>query len=282
MPRSGRSSAPGAPGRSADDLGEWLAFALAACDAADEIALHHFRRDLEVMTKPDRSFVTVADQGDRAAPPRADPCPVPGPRAGRRGVRRGGGRGHDALVHRPDRRDPQLHPRRAAVRDAARARGRRRGPGRRPVRAGPARALVRVARRRRLGRRRGRAPRVPGASASRGSPRSTTPRCSTARPPSSMRAAWCPASATSCARSGASAASATSGATRCSRRAPRRRCSRSTAKTWDLAAPLVLIEEAGGRLTDFSGQRRIDRQETIASNGLLHEAVLARLRTVPD
>jgi histidinol-phosphatase len=47
---------------SADDLDYWLAFAQAACDAADEIALRHFRRDLEIMTKPDRSFVTAADQ----------------------------------------------------------------------------------------------------------------------------------------------------------------------------------------------------------------------------
>ena len=37
-------------------------FAQAACDAADALALRHFRRDLEIMTKPDRSFVTVADQ----------------------------------------------------------------------------------------------------------------------------------------------------------------------------------------------------------------------------
>ena len=28
-------------------LREWLAFALDACDAADEIALRHFRRDLD-------------------------------------------------------------------------------------------------------------------------------------------------------------------------------------------------------------------------------------------
>ena len=48
---------------SADELDYWLAFAQAACDAADEIALRHFRRDLEVMTKPDRSYVTAADQG---------------------------------------------------------------------------------------------------------------------------------------------------------------------------------------------------------------------------
>jgi histidinol-phosphatase len=47
---------------SADELDYWLAFAQAACDAADEIALRHFRRDLEVMTKPDSTFVTAADQ----------------------------------------------------------------------------------------------------------------------------------------------------------------------------------------------------------------------------
>ena len=44
-------------------LREWLAFALEACDAADEIALRHFRRDLDLERKPDRTFVTVADQG---------------------------------------------------------------------------------------------------------------------------------------------------------------------------------------------------------------------------
>ena len=44
-------------------LREWLAFALAACDTADEIALRHFRRDLDLERKPDRTFVTVADQG---------------------------------------------------------------------------------------------------------------------------------------------------------------------------------------------------------------------------
>jgi len=44
------------------ELEAWLAFAQAACDEADALALGHFRRDLEVMTKPDRSFVTAADQ----------------------------------------------------------------------------------------------------------------------------------------------------------------------------------------------------------------------------
>jgi histidinol-phosphatase len=39
----------------------WLAFALACCDAADALALEHFRRDLIIETKPDRTFVTQAD-----------------------------------------------------------------------------------------------------------------------------------------------------------------------------------------------------------------------------
>ena len=44
-------------------LREWLAFALEACDAADAIAITHFRRDLDLERKPDRTFVTIADQG---------------------------------------------------------------------------------------------------------------------------------------------------------------------------------------------------------------------------
>jgi len=39
----------------------WLDFALAAADAADEVARRWFRRDVDVRTKPDRSFVTAAD-----------------------------------------------------------------------------------------------------------------------------------------------------------------------------------------------------------------------------
>ena len=42
-------------------LDAWLAFALACCDSADALALEHFRRDLVIETKPDRTFVTHAD-----------------------------------------------------------------------------------------------------------------------------------------------------------------------------------------------------------------------------
>jgi histidinol-phosphatase len=49
--------------------------------------------------------------------------------------------------------------------------------------------------------------------------------------------------------------------------------------TWDAAAPMVLIEEAGGRVTDLEGRRAIDTRTFLASNGLLHDEVLGRLRS---
>lgn len=43
---------------------------------------------------------------------------------------------------------------------------------------------------------------------------------------------------------------------------------------WDLAAPTILVEEAGGRITDFGGRRTIHGRTAVASNGLLHEELL--------
>jgi fructose-1,6-bisphosphatase/inositol monophosphatase family enzyme len=37
------------------------------------------------------------------------------------------------------------------------------------------------------------------------------------------------------------------------------------------------VEVAGGRVTDFDGQRSFARGESLATNGLLHETVLDRL-----
>ena len=88
--------------------------------------------------------------GDRARDPGRHPRPMARPRPRRRGVRRGRRPVDDALVHRPDRRHPQLHPRRAPVRDAARGGARRRDAGRRDLGARDARALVRLPRWRRL------------------------------------------------------------------------------------------------------------------------------------
>ena len=44
---------------------------------------------------------------------------------------------------------------------------------------------------------------------------------------------------------------------------------------WDLAAVQVIVEEAGGRFSDFSGESRIDRGTGVSSNGHLHEELLA-------
>ena len=46
---------------------------------------------------------------------------------------------------------------------------------------------------------------------------------------------------------------------------------------WDLAAPWVIVEEAGGRITDFDGRRSLERGEGFATNGLLHDRILAEL-----
>ena len=58
----------------------------------------------------------------------------------------------------------------------------------------------------------------------------------------------------------------------------------SRTKLWDSCAPQIVIEEAGGRLTDLHGDPlRYDLEDThnrrglVASNGRLHEAVIEKL-----
>jgi len=48
--------------------------------------------------------------------------------------------------------------------------------------------------------------------------------------------------------------------------------------SWDMAAPLVVVEEAGGLMTTFDGRRTIHERSAVASNGILHEELLRRLR----
>jgi histidinol-phosphatase len=50
-------------------------------------------------------------------------------------------------------------------------------------------------------------------------------------------------------------------------------------KPWDIAALLVIVEEAGGRMTDIDGVPRIDAGHCITTNGTLHEEVLRTLRS---
>lgn len=43
---------------------------------------------------------------------------------------------------------------------------------------------------------------------------------------------------------------------------------------WDVAALVPIVEEAGGRLTDWHGRRTIDRPDVLATNGRLHDVAL--------
>ena len=48
---------------------------------------------------------------------------------------------------------------------------------------------------------------------------------------------------------------------------------------WDTAAGILLIAEAGGRITDFEGRPfSLDSRETLASNGLIHDELIALFR----
>jgi len=50
---------------------------------------------------------------------------------------------------------------------------------------------------------------------------------------------------------------------------------------WDTAAGVLIVEEAGGRVSDFKGGPfRIDSRETLASNGLVHQALLAEFDAI--
>jgi histidinol-phosphatase len=47
---------------------------------------------------------------------------------------------------------------------------------------------------------------------------------------------------------------------------------------WDLAAPSLVVREAGGRLTDFADRDSYAGPQALASNGLVHGALLAAIR----
>ena len=52
-------------------------------------------------------------------------------------------------------------------------------------------------------------------------------------------------------------------------------------KPWDTAAGSLLVEEAGGQMSNFSGQEfDVSGEQTLASNGQLHQAIIAVLQDV--
>jgi histidinol-phosphatase len=48
---------------------------------------------------------------------------------------------------------------------------------------------------------------------------------------------------------------------------------------WDLAALLVIVEEAGGRFTDLRGARTPSGGNVLTTNGRLHDEVLEVLQS---
>ena len=255
----------------------WLSFAQSACDAADAVALVHFRRDLEIMTKPDRTFVTAADQAiERLIRERiAAAYPDHGLVGEEYGVEAGSGRMRwfiDPIdgTHNFIRGVPLFGTLLALEVDGELQLG---------VISAPALGERWYARR-------GGGAWAVGAVGTDG--------------PRAIRASKVGALSDSQLLYGSGHDIEANG------RAPGFRAltgevwrergfgdfwgyalvAEGAAEAmvevdlyaWDMAAPLVLVEEAGGRVTDFDGRRVIDGGTLLASNGLLHDEVLDRLR----
>ena len=261
---------------SADELDFWLAFAQSACDAADDIALRHFRRDIEVMTKPDRSFVTAADQSiermirDRIAAAFPDHGlvgeeygsaavdaharwyidPIDGTHNFIRGVPLFGtllaleidGEIQVGVVSAPALRE-RWYARRGGGAWAVGAAGME---GARAIRVSRVAALADAQVLYGSGHDIETSGLAPGFHALLGDVWRER----------GFGDFW---GYTLLAEGAAEA------------------MVEVDLSSWDLAAPLIVVEEAGGRVTDFTGRRVIDGGTVLATNGLLHEEVLARL-----
>jgi histidinol-phosphatase len=260
------------------DLEAWLAFALSVCDAADAIALQHFRRDPAVSAKPDRTFVTEADTaierlireriglafpdhgivgeeyGEEASEARVRwyVDPIDGTHNFMRGIPLFGtllalavdGELQVGVVSAPAFGE-RWYARRgggAWAEDLVRGTGVRRAAVSRIDSLDDAQVLYGS------GRDIADTGRAPGFDAL-------------------LRAAWRERGfgdfwGYALVAEGAAEAMVEAGL-----------------KPWDIAAPLLVIEEAGGRVTDFGGVRSVHAETFLATNGILHAEVLRRLRT---
>jgi histidinol-phosphatase len=256
------------------ELRRWLDLAMAACDEADAVALEHFRRDLQIETKPDRTLVTQADTAiERRIRQRiADMFPEHGLVGEEYGVEAG-----DAPIrwyidpidgtHNFIRGVPLFGTLLAVERDgelqvavlSAPALGERWWGHR----GGGAWARTRAQEPRRV--------RVSGvaslgdAQILYGSGREIMDSGLAPGFEGLLRAVWRDRGfgdfwGYALVAEGAAEAMIEVGL-----------------KSWDAAAPTVLIEEAGGRVTDFTGRRDIEAGTIVASNGRLHATVRARL-----
>jgi histidinol-phosphatase len=53
-------------------------------------------------------------------------------------------------------------------------------------------------------------------------------------------------------------------------------------KPWDMAALKIIVEEAGGRFTDFAGRSTIYGGSAVASNGRVHDEIVTLLAAEPE
>lgn len=256
------------------ELRGWLDVALAACDDADRIARAHFRRDLEITTKPDRSFVTQADtaiermirdhlrdafpdhgvvgeeygieSGD--APIRWYVDPIDGTHNFIRGVPLFGtllAVERDGELQAGVMSAPALDERWWGWRGGG-AWARNRGEAPRRIRVSGVASLGDAQLLYGSGRDIARSGRAPGFDAL-------------------LEDAWRERGfgdfwGYALVAEGAAEAMI-----------------EVELSSWDAAAPLLLVEEAGGRATDFDGRRAIDSGTFLTSNGILHETVRGRL-----
>jgi len=260
------------------ELDTWLAFALACCDVADEIALRHFRRDLVIETKPDRTFVTQADQAiERAIRHRITAAyPDHGLVGEEYGTQDGQGSVRwyiDPIdgTHNFMRGVPLFGTLLATERDGEVVAG---------IMSAPALGS------RWYARHGGGAWAVDALGPGAGEPR----RIGVSKVAALADSQVLHASADEIAASGLAPGFPT-----LVRESWRDRgfgdfwgyalVAEGAAEamvevgpySWDLAAPSVVVEEAGGRFTDLQGERTIHGGNALATNGLLHELILERL-----
>jgi histidinol-phosphatase len=267
-----------APRANEATLDAWLTFALECADAADAMALHHFRRDLVIETKPDRSFVTQADQAiEREIRGR-----IAGayPQHGLVGEEYGTEDGSAAVrwyidpidgTHNFMRGVPVFGTLLAVEEDgeivvgvmSAPALGERwyarRGGGAWAVGAiGPGAGVPR-----RIGVSRVAA--LADAQVLYASPVDIEAGGQTPGFRGLIRSVWRDRGfgdfwGYALVAEGAAEAAMEVGP-----------------KSWDLAAPSIIVQEAGGRMTDIHGERSIHGGSALATNGLLHDEILGRL-----
>jgi len=260
------------------ELDAWLSFALACCDMADELALQHFRRDLVIEAKPDRTFVTQADQAiERAIRDRIGATYEDHGLVGEEyGTQDGRGRVRwyiDPIdgTHNFMRGVPLFGTLLAAERDGELVVG---------VMSAPALGT------RWYARRGGGAWAVDALGPGAGTPR----RIGASRVGTLADAQVLHASAEEIAASGLAP-----GLPALIRSSWRDRgfgdfwgyalVAEGAAEamvevgphSWDLAAASVLVEEAGGRFTDLEGAPTIHSGNALATNGVLHDTILERL-----